>query len=661
MALLGLFSILQIVFLPGYLLVRCLRLGGGVLATLVLAFALSLVANYVLVTGLVVLGTYRPVIVYTVFAAEIATVLWIERRDVPASSIDAWRFRIGDFFGAGPRSPLRRVLLAAAIIVIAGFALSGMTQIGQIFQQWDAVVSWNRWAIDWAAGHLPDRTGLYPQLLPANVSLTYVFIQTSEVWIFAKAFQFLFCLMLLLAMLDAARVTGRFGFVPGVLATYGLLVAVLRFRMIGSGYADMPLAFLAFAAVYTLLLAGQAEEAQMRRRYVLVGAALAAGAAITKQTGLYVAALYPLLAWRFVLRSGQQSDLRNWREKKRIRHTPCADDRRHIDHEYVVPGAEYAGLWRHAGILLRVAVLMAVLVAPWYLYKLAAFHATVDYDNTARLVCELHEGRNLPQRMLHAADMVVEAITPAGAVLLLAAIGLGLRDPLQSWLVGLVVVPLLLVWAAAFSYDLRNLALVLPFAGAAAGAGLLHAVERIGRRSLPAAAMPTGVQDAAEPVAAGVPADGCLRRLWIGRVAASLTLAIVAACLCVSEETLRQWQAPQQRLVGIPELNQRLYLYFESRGGPAMIAADYQALPWLPELGPRSVRCSGEALDDFRAVYDRPEVHFALVEKQAAAREVLEYLDGPGGRLIFDAWGYRLHEKQSGGTRFTRPTLRADN
>ena len=197
---------------------------------------------------------------------------------------------------------MHRVLRAAAMLTIAGFAIASLAQIGHIFQQWDAVVSWNRWAIDWAANRLPDFTSLYPQLLPANVSLTYVFMQTSDVWIFAKAFQFLFCLMLLLAMFDAARATGNFGFVPGVLLTYGLLVAVLRFRMIGSGYADVPLAFLSFAAVYALLLARRMEAAQMRGRYVLVGAALAAGAALTKQSGLYLAAVYPLLAWRFVLR-----------------------------------------------------------------------------------------------------------------------------------------------------------------------------------------------------------------------------------------------------------------------------------------------------------------------------------------------------------------------
>ena len=93
---------------------------------------------------------------------------------------------------------------------------------------------------------------------------------------------------------------------------------------------------------------------------------------------------------------------------------------------------------------------------------------------------DFHEGRDLPQRMLHGASMLVKATTPAGAVLLLLAIGGGLRDPQQRWLVGLVVVPLGLVWAAGFSYDLRNLALILPFAGTAAGMGLSCAAEWLG-------------------------------------------------------------------------------------------------------------------------------------------------------------------------------------
>src|SRR5208283_845185 len=124
---------------------------------------------------------------------------------------------------------------------------------------------------------------------------------------------------------------------------------------------------------------------------------------VTKQTGLYLALLYPLLAWRFVLRNGKENGMR-----------------------------------RHFSVLLRIALLITVLSAPWYLYKVAEFQVIKDYDNTARLIYDLHEGRSLPQRMLHGAGMIAEAITPVGAVLLLVAIGLGLRDPLHRWLVGLL-------------------------------------------------------------------------------------------------------------------------------------------------------------------------------------------------------------------------------
>jgi len=137
-----------------------------------------------------------------------------------AEAVAALRLRWRAFFeeiensDAIAGSTLGRALVVTALLVIGGFALACIAQVGQIFQQWDAVVSWNRWAVDWAANRLPYATSIYPQLLPTNLSLSYVFMQSSEVWVFAKAFQFLFCLMLLLAMLDLARIKGQLAMCP---------------------------------------------------------------------------------------------------------------------------------------------------------------------------------------------------------------------------------------------------------------------------------------------------------------------------------------------------------------------------------------------------------------------------------------------------------------
>ncbi len=304
LALLGLLGLVQTAFLPGHLLLRGLRIGCGILASVVLSFALSLLVNYLLVAGLVVCGQYRPRVMYAILAVEIA--LWLRldyrRLAVPLGDAvaDVRRRALAFFLDLDCASPiqsplLRRAMIAAAVLVIAGFALAGIVETGQIFQQWDAVVSWNRWAVQWAANELPQSTSYYPQLLPANISLSYVFMQTNQVWIFAKAMQFLFCLMLLLAMLDAARRSS--GLVPGVVVTYWLFVALLRYRMLSSGYADVPLAFFAWMPLYALLLAARAADARQRSKWLLVGGLLAAGAALTKQLGLYVAVVYPVTAW----------------------------------------------------------------------------------------------------------------------------------------------------------------------------------------------------------------------------------------------------------------------------------------------------------------------------------------------------------------------------
>ncbi len=190
LALLGVLGLVQTVFLPGYLILRFLRLGGGLIAGSVMSFGLSLVANYLLVAGLVVLGVYRPVVVYAIFAGELMVWFWLDGRRMqsPLSDVISLLYsQARTFFReielASPiRSRwLRLTIIAAAIFVACGFAASGLTEFGRIFQQWDAVVSWNRWAVEWAANRPPQLTSYYPQLLPSNISLSYVFMQTSDV------------------------------------------------------------------------------------------------------------------------------------------------------------------------------------------------------------------------------------------------------------------------------------------------------------------------------------------------------------------------------------------------------------------------------------------------------------------------------------------------
>jgi hypothetical protein len=636
MAILGLLGLLQIVILPGYLLLRALRIGTGIVATCVLAFALSLVANHVLVAGLVVLGIYRPAVLYAVFAAELAAVAVLDgprlRAGIVETSVVCGQ-RMHAFFRDIEHSHELAVndssltlrfgmctVLAAALVVIVAFTLTGLSQAGEIFQQWDAVVSWNRWAADWAANHLPASTSIYPQLLPTNCSLSYVFLQSSQIWIFAKGFQFLFCVMLLLAMLDLARIDGRFGYLPGVLITYVLLAALLRFRMLSSGYADVPLAYFALVSVYALLRARSTADTLRRKRLLILGALLAFGAAATKQTGLYLAAIYPLLAWRLVLCGEGQGSFR-----------------------------------RNLPLLAGIGLILALTISPWYLYKVLDFHAGCDKNNTALLMTDFHQQRQILERLSYGGSLIVEAITPLGAGLVVLAIAASLKDPVQRWLVGTLVAPLGLIWAIAFSYDLRNLAIIVPFVGAAAGTGLMHITAWINALCRSGEARkPCGLRESLL-----VSADSSLSSqavsnsrtlgsgLCVGHVIGLLSLLLVAAGLYISDERLMRQQLQQQRMVGMPELNCQLYAY-AAEHPQATIATDYQAMRWLPELGEKSVVCSCCELTGFRLTFDRPEIDCVLVRTAGAANEVRNFLQSQAAaKLVFESHGFRLYEKRS--------------
>jgi hypothetical protein len=126
-------------------------------------------------------------------------------------------------------------------------------------------------------------------------------------------------------------------------------------------------------------------------------------------------------------------------------------------------------------------------------------------------------------------------------------------------------------------------------------------------------------------------------------------LLLIAVCLCVSDTMLLDRQQRQQRLVGVPDLNQQLYAYAAEHPGEATIATDYQAMRWLPELGRRSVVCTCHELSAFRQTFDRPEVRCVLVRRRGAAAEVRAFLEGQtAAQLVFENHGFALYEKRPG-------------
>src|ERR1051326_7249796 len=256
MFLLGILSVLQMTLLPG----------GAVLATawyrstaanvVVAAFALSFALNYAFVTIFVMAGWYTRATLLALIPVEIVAVIVAASR----SSI-------------------------AALAAIAYAAVKWLRSLGTPFQTWDAIHSWNRWARVFAAGMTPLDVQWYPQLIPANWSMSYVLMGKTSNETFAKAPMGVFFLLTLVAIAAAGwRMRS-----PGILLATPL-VALLDRKCVGEflndGYVDVPVAFFATASAVVLRCGG--------RGAVWISCAIAAGAALTKQAGAWYFLVSPV-------------------------------------------------------------------------------------------------------------------------------------------------------------------------------------------------------------------------------------------------------------------------------------------------------------------------------------------------------------------------------
>jgi len=440
-SMLGFCALIQIAFLPGFLLVRARRWSDGALQTFLLSFALSLLINFYLVALLVALRIYITPVVLGIFFLEVVAALAWPRAGAQVSAgwtADMTRItRFGEELWQG--SWLVRIVKLAIIVLAAQALLEATREVagrwGDIFRVWDEVTSWNKWALNWAANQWPDRTMCYPQLLPANISLTYLFLGTDRLWMFAKGLMPFFPVAILLLLVDLALRTRRFGFVLAIVFTACLTKTILHdSRMLG--YADGPLTFLVAMGLYACILEYLAAPpnpgGQSREKFL--APIMAAAAALTKITGWFACVALVLLAWR-------------WR------------------------GARPAGSLTTPRWIARWLAIAILLPLPWYIFSQVWLTKPIDYKiNSVEVLTFSHRGRDVAERMSFGVTMLVRNGGLAG-VLIMALSLTALASRTWRW-PALLGGAWYLVWSLGMSYDARNLAPALPFLGVAAGLGV---------------------------------------------------------------------------------------------------------------------------------------------------------------------------------------------
>jgi hypothetical protein len=520
-------ALVQVAFLPGYVVTRWLRLDDGFAKTWVASFGISLVVNYHLTLLLTAARLYERTALCAVIALEIlalSRVLRTRRERIRGGAADSplTRFLCPEREGAsGGVSKARLLLFFLGIAPILYFATFLPGAFTTVFAGYDALVSWNRWAMDWMNGRFPTWTMHYPQLIPANWSMLYAIVG-NELQFLPKGLSVLFPATTVLMLVDLGLRKSRPEFMLAAALT-GVLMSESRGQFIASGYADLPIAFFGIAPFY-LLHCAESEDDSRLRAHIAAATICVIGCGLTKQAGFYLAAVFPPLLYLFLRRR--------------------------------FPAA--AG----ARILPTVAVVVCVVllfIVPWHVYKeIQVFQGFEARENP--MVSGVHHGRSLSERAIWAWMIWDDYLTTPLACFVVLAVGLSIvfRRALSTTL--LITLPFTAIWALLFSYDRRNLALAYPFIGISAGMGTVAGwtwLRAFWKRRGIRRHVTTGL---------AVIAVIALATPWI----------LHAKILAAHDRELRK--------LGSAELNEFLYAFHEQHGFEGKILTNYRLLAVLPEL-----------------------------------------------------------------------------
>jgi hypothetical protein len=432
----GILAIAACMLLPGLLILEGAETRICSFGRLAFAVALSATFNHFLVVFLVLTGLYQRSVVVGLAAGELGllVVLMFVRRPRGEENYGL------SFRKAIALIPMAVGLLSAVVIayVIWTYGSLAFHDFGEIFTGWDAVVSWNRWAGEWAAGSLPVQTWEYPQLLPSLWSMIYVMMGTTELQIFPKAMMAWLPIIMFFAFADMAC-AGRA--IIGSVAAYSGLKLLLLFNTFAmSGYAELPSGIMAFLALYAGYQAS-GDKSAASDRLALFGAAIVAGAALTKQSGLFFALLYPFFLW------------------------------------LVSPKGSATRIWRTISIIL-------LLTAPWYLYRAYAIRYGGDASNILVVTQLIHAGRSYAERILFGAHLIVGSLNGPFLYCVIGLLVLALWSHLGRILTLVVIFPYILIYGLFFSYDIRNILPIVPVVAWAMGIGTANALDLFPMRLL---------------------------------------------------------------------------------------------------------------------------------------------------------------------------------
>ncbi len=531
MAAFAVVSFFQLVFIPGYILFKFLRIRGNTPIKVILySFAFSLFINYLIVYHLTLARLYTPVSAYIILAAELALIIFLAIKG---------RLRIERSLHleipSGFRGLVQNAIPVSILLILVGSLYLFFSNLGSIFTHWDAVFSWNRWAIDWYLNDIPGLTYLYPQLIPANWSLSYILMQDHTLQFAAKSIMPLFAISILFSFYDLYLKKRNPVYILSILF-FSALCLIYSLPYIDSGYVDFAVAFFSVLAFHAILRSDPDDPGSNN----IVVLLFATAAAATKQAGLIILVFSVIwLVWRMV------------KNRKTLS-----------------PGKATAIILSYIFIIL--------LGLYWYIIKLVDIARGRDFSTLKFLFVDIHHDATLVQRLVNGLEIL--RASPVFFLILMALSLLSLFNRRSRWFTLGLTMPSVIIWGLFFSYDDRNIIVSFPFLAYSASYGTaiffrILKLEKLKEYFL--SRFPGLIKRK----------PGVKIRLWPGRVLFLLVFVAVLGSIFLAGaygDTIKQRQIEKQKNIGNQELNQLIFDYKELYGIDGKIITDYYWITVLP-------------------------------------------------------------------------------
>lgn len=415
---LGLLSLTQIWFLPGFLVLSFFK-KINFYDKLIIAFPLSIILNYVIVFSLIIFKSYNFTFIALLLLIEIILLIYIYRNKFKV--IKSFKLKIN----INNNVYFIDFLLILLIIIYIVLAISN---IGEITFPGDPLVMWDAWAKTFARGNFPENTMDYPQAFPILMSLTYVFIGSADIEFFSRSVGLAYPIMLWAIIYRVQKLLPKFSNEIKLTLFLTTLLTLNQFRhTLFIGFVDPILVFATVSLGYLFIL-NFIYKFKINEIVLLCLIALLPG--ILKQTSLYLTFAFPMVFYFANIKSSKIFVFKT---------------------------------------ILIYFVLFILIVSPWYLYKIYLFSLNDEslqifnlsfFSNTNELVNNNYNQifNSVLVNLKYGLNLVFGNIN----LLILLLFIIGFFKNYYSKLTTITILPYFFIWSNVFANDARNFAFMLP-------------------------------------------------------------------------------------------------------------------------------------------------------------------------------------------------------